>query len=220
MLYIFLYKYNQALASTTFIRVTFKLLKKHAHIQANTLRIRTHFLITGANLVKTITQLIESSLVDECIKHMHTLHMDEESLQGRLSYLLSHFSYQLGFVSSHWGGNAIFGAAHSGLQISAKKKKNRQNMANLSPSNQSLLRRWLTHEVTFRGCIYMHLSASVYDSRMWRFSYGNSGARRKKKHWSMHVECYSSFNSMTQRRACQRLIYLLTLCNRIGTNCN
>ena len=41
-------------------------------MHTNTLGLGTHRLITGANLVKTITQLIESSLEDECIKHMHT----------------------------------------------------------------------------------------------------------------------------------------------------
>jgi len=44
----------------------------HAHTHTNTPGSGTHRLITGANLVKTITQLIESSLVDECMKHTHT----------------------------------------------------------------------------------------------------------------------------------------------------
>lgn len=47
----------------------------------------------------------------------------EESLKGRLSYLLTHFSYHLGFVNSQWGGNAISGAAHSSLRSERKKKK-------------------------------------------------------------------------------------------------
>lgn len=55
------------------ITAALKLLKNTLpHIHTNTLGLVTHGLITGANLVKTITQLIESCLADECIKHTHT----------------------------------------------------------------------------------------------------------------------------------------------------
>lgn len=144
---------------TTLIRAAFKWLMTHSHthnhIHTNTLKPGIHCLITEANLVKTITQLIESSLVDECIKHTRTqTHTqartytqgcrEEESLQGRLSYLLSHFSYHLGFVNSQWGGNAISGAAHSSLR-SAKKERERKRH---TPFPQSI-----THDkvATLRG---------------------------------------------------------------------
>ena len=88
--------------------------------------------------------------------------MEEESLQGRLSYLLSHFSYHLGFVNSQWGGNAISGAAHSSLR-SLKKKKNRK-------THQPFMTERLPHEVTPRGkpTYYYVLSTSTYD-RCWVF---------------------------------------------------
>lgn len=57
--------------------------------------------------------------------HTQTLLItEEESLQGHISYLLSHFSYHLGFVNSHWGGNAISGATSSSLRsLRGRKKK-------------------------------------------------------------------------------------------------
>lgn len=105
-------------------------------MHTNTFRLRTHCLITGANLVKTITELIESSLVDECIKHAHTNthpHTEDESLQGH-GYLLSHFSYHLGFVNSQWGGNAISGAAHSSLRLVKEKKKPQERERERKPT--------------------------------------------------------------------------------------
>lgn len=133
----------------------------HTDIQTYTLGLGTHFLITGANLGKTITKLIESSLVEECIKRTHTQthpHTEEESLQGHLSYLLSHFSYHLGFVNSQWGGNAISGVAHSRIR-SAKKKKKRS-------AYPLFMINCLPHEVTARGKpIYSNLlPTSIYDS--------------------------------------------------------
>ncbi len=70
--------------------------------------------------------------------HTHTHinthpHTEEESLQGRLSYLLSHFSYHLGFVNSQWGGNAISGAAHSSLTSVEKKKEERKRHTLIPP---------------------------------------------------------------------------------------
>lgn len=74
-------------SSSTLITAAFELLREYTH--TNTLPrthtttyththalkasgLVTHSLITGANLVKTITQLIESCLADECIQHTHT----------------------------------------------------------------------------------------------------------------------------------------------------
>lgn len=169
-------------SSATLITAAFKLLKNtHPHMHTNTFRLRTHCLITGANLVKTITELIESSLVDECIKHAHTNthpHTEDESLQGH-GYLLSHFSYHLGFVNSQWGGNAISGAAHSSLRLVKEKKKRarerERESANPHSSSPSFMTKWLPHEVTLRGKpIYYSLFPTM--TVVWVFSYGDSDA--------------------------------------------
>lgn len=92
-----------------------------------TLLLRTHFLITGADLLKTITQLIKNSLVDECIKHTSAQTQPHSRRGGELTgtspLFTKSFVLSLSCVNSQWGVHAISGAAHSRDQYPKQNKK-------------------------------------------------------------------------------------------------
>lgn len=184
----------------------------------------THSLITGANLVKTITQLIESCLADECIKHRHT-HTEEESLQRRLRYLRSHFSYHLGFVNSQWGGNAISGAAHSSLRLMENRERGREREKMAYPHSPIPTHDKVPPDVKLRRKPIHICQPSDYNLQLYKFSFFffhavTSIQRKHENYRFVRVEWYASLNSLMQNCPCQRLIYSVTLCNWIVTNRN